>query len=181
MPVTISNCSNNYGPFQFPEKLIPLVILNARDGKPLPVYGDGRNVRDWLYVRDHCTAVWAIMTRGARGSTYNVGGRNEMRNLDVVHAICDIVDEMAGPLGNGRPRRDLVAFVKDRPGHDRRYAIDCGKLERELGWTPDESFETGIRKTVRWYLDHSEWVDGVRSGDYQRWIEQHYGAGGGAR
>jgi dTDP-glucose 4,6-dehydratase len=173
LPVTISNCSNNYGPYQFPEKLIPLMILNALEGKPLPVYGDGRNVRDWLYVRDHAVAIWLIMQKGRRGETYNVGGRNEMQNLDVVNAICDLVDEMAGQ--RGAPRRELIAFVKDRPGHDRRYAIDCGKMEKELGWTPDESFATGIRKTIRWYLDNKAWVDRVRSGAYQEWIKQHYG------
>ena len=175
LPVTVSNCSNNYGPFQFPEKLIPLMILNAREGKPLPVYGDGMNVRDWLYVRDHAVAIWRIMTRGKRGDTYNVGGRNEMKNLDVVHHICDLVDEMAGRLPGRASRRELITFVKDRPGHDRRYAIDCSKIERELGWTPAESFETGIRKTIQWYLDNPDWIAHVRSGEYQKWIQQHYG------
>ena len=175
LPVTISNCSNNYGPYQFPEKLISLMILNARDGKPLPVYGDGKNVRDWLYVRDHCTAIWQIMKNGKRGETYNVGGRNEMFNIDVVHVICDLLDGMVGPL-NGQPRRKLITYVKDRPGHDRRYAIDCSKMERELGWKPEESFETGIRKTIRWYLDHGDWVQHVRSGEYQNWIKEHYGS-----
>ncbi|MBU1693207.1 MAG: dTDP-glucose 4,6-dehydratase [Verrucomicrobia bacterium] len=175
LPVTISNCSNNYGPYQFPEKLISLMILNALEGKLLPVYGDGKNVRDWLYVRDHCTAVWRVMTRGAAGRTYNVGGRNEMPNLDVVHLVCDLVDELAGPRPGGAPRRELITFVKDRPGHDRRYAIDCSRIERELGWRPEESFETGLRKTVRWYLEHGAWVDQVRTGEYQRWIKAHYG------
>ncbi len=175
LPVTISNCSNNYGPFQFPEKLIPLMILNALEGRPLPVYGDGTNVRDWLFVRDHNTAVWDIMTRGRRGQTYNIGGRNEMKNLDVVRLICDLVEELAPPLPGGGKRRDLIAFVKDRPGHDRRYAIDCTRLEQDLGWKPRESFDTGLRKTIRWYLDHPDWVGRVRSGDYLRWIESHYG------
>ena len=176
LPVTISNCSNNYGPYQFPEKLIPLMVLNALEGKPLPVYGDGRNVRDWLYVRDHCTAVWTIMQRGAPGRTYNVGGRNEMENIAVVHLICDLLDEMAGPLAGRGNRRALITFVKDRPGHDQRYAIDCSRIERELGWRPAESFATGLRQTIRWYLDHMEWSRQVRSGEYQRWITAHYGA-----
>ena len=175
LPVTMSNCSNNYGPFHFPEKLIPLVILNALDGKPLPVYGDGLNVRDWLYVRDHAVAIWTVMNRGIPGQTYNVGGRNEMQNIAVVNVICDLLDEMVGKLPGKASRRELITYVKDRPGHDRRYAIDCSKMERELGWKPAESFETGIRKTVRWYLDHMEWVNRVRSGDYQKWIAQHYG------
>jgi dTDP-glucose 4,6-dehydratase len=175
LPVTMSNCSNNYGPFHFPEKLIPLMILNALEGKALPVYGDGKNVRDWLYVRDHAVAIWRIMQKGVTGQTYNVGGRNEMQNITVVHAVCDLLDEMVGPLGGRAARRELITYVKDRPGHDRRYAIDCTKIERELGWTPEESFETGIRKTIRWYLDHQEWVHHVRSGDYQKWIQQHYG------
>jgi dTDP-glucose 4,6-dehydratase len=175
LPVTLSNCSNNYGPYQFPEKLIPLMILNARDGKALPVYGDGRHVRDWLYVRDHCVAVWTVMNRGAKGQTYNVGGRNEMQNLEVVRTICDLVDAMAPPLADGRSRRDLINFVQDRPGHDRRYAIDCRKLEEQLGWVPEESFETGIRKTIEWYLSHDEWTGSVRSGEYKQWIKDHYG------
>ncbi len=177
LPVTISNCSNNYGPFQFPEKLIPLIILNARDGRPLPVYGDGLQIRDWLHVRDHAAAIWAILQRGRPGETYNIGGRNELANLDVVEQICDLMDELAGPLNGGRnPRRSLIQFVKDRPGHDRRYAIDDSKIARELGWAPEESFATGLRKTVRWYLDHPGWVDQVRSGAYREWIRQHYGA-----
>jgi dTDP-glucose 4,6-dehydratase len=176
LPVTISNCSNNYGPYQFPEKLIPLMILNGLEGEPLPVYGDGRNVRDWLYVRDHCVAVWAIMRRGRRGQTYNVGGRNEMENIGVVERFCDLLDELAPPLAGGKRRRELITFVKDRPGHDRRYAIDCAKIERELGWTPAESFDTGLRKTVRWYLENRAWTDSVRTGEYQAWIKAHYGA-----
>ncbi len=175
LPVTISNCSNNYGPYQFPEKLIPLMIMNAREGKPLPVYGDGKNVRDWLYVRDHCTAIWRVMTRGDRGRTYNIGGRNEMENIRVVEVICDLVDELAGPLEDGRSRRELITYVKDRPGHDRRYAIDCTRMEKEQDWLPEESFETGIRKTIQWYLDNQAWVDDVRSGEYQDWIQAHYG------
>ncbi len=175
VPVTMSNCSNNYGPYHFPEKLIPLMILNALEGKPLPVYGDGKHVRDWLYVRDHAVAIWLIMNKGVRGETYNVGGRNEMQNIAVVHLICDLLDEMVGPLPGRASRRELITYVKDRPGHDRRYAIDCSKMERTLGWKPAESFETGIRKTVRWYLDHQDWVSHVRSGDYQKWIQQHYG------
>lgn len=175
LPVTMSNCSNNYGPYQFPEKLISLMILNARDGKALPVYGDGLNVRDWLYVRDHCVAIWEIMQRGRHGQTYNVGGRNEMKNIDVVHTICDLLDEVAPKLATGAPRRSLITYVKDRPGHDRRYAIDCTKIERELGWMPQESFASGIRKTIQWYLANGTWVDRVRSGEYQTWIAQHYG------
>jgi dTDP-glucose 4,6-dehydratase len=172
LPVLTTNCSNNYGRFQFPEKLIPLMILNARDGKRLPVYGDGQNVRDWLYVEDHCEAIAAVLSRGRVGQTYNIGGWNEKRNIDVVQTICDIVDEMAGP--RGAPRSALITFVKDRPGHDRRYAMDASKIERELGWRPRETFESGIRKTVRWYLEHEEWVRDVTSGSYRQWIETHY-------
>ena len=176
LPVTISNCSNNYGPYQFPEKLIPLMILNAVEQKQLPVYGDGGNVRDWLYVTDHCRAVWKIMKSGRRGETYNIGGRCEMANLDVVKAVCDIVDEIC-PTGAGGHRRELITFVKDRPGHDQRYAIDCSKLENELGWAPKESFDTGIRRTVQWYLDNRQWVARIKSGEYHDWIKQHYGSG----
>lgn len=171
LPVTISNCSNNYGPYQFPEKLIPLVILNALDGKPLPVYGKGENVRDWLYVKDHCIAIWTIMQNGIRGETYNVGGRCEKKNIEVVETICDILDELVPAQAS---RRGLITFVKDRPGHDLRYAIDCSKLETELGWKPQESFETGIRKTILWYLKNSEWVERIRSGEYQSWILRQY-------
>jgi dTDP-glucose 4,6-dehydratase len=172
LPVLTTNCSNNYGRFQFPEKLIPLVILNARDGKPLPVYGDGQNVRDWLYVEDHCEAIAQVLARGRVGQTYNVGGWNEKRNIEIVETICNIVDEMAG--SRGTPRRGLITFVKDRPGHDRRYAMDAIKIERELGWHPLETFESGIRKTVRWYLENEEWVRDVTSGGYRKWIETHY-------
>jgi dTDP-glucose 4,6-dehydratase len=174
LPMTLSNCSNNYGPYQFPEKLIPLIILNALEGRSLPVYGDGRNVRDWLYVRDHCTAIWKIMEQGRRGETYNIGGGNEMENIRVVEMVCDILDEIEGTAGN-QPRRRLITFVKDRPGHDRRYAIDFSKLKRDLSWMPEESFETGIRKTIQWYLDNQNWVNRVKSGEYQNWIKEHYG------
>jgi dTDP-glucose 4,6-dehydratase len=172
LPTLTTNCSNNYGRFQFPEKLIPLVILNARDGKPLPVYGDGKNVRDWLYVEDHCEAIATVLARGEVGRTYNIGGWNEKQNIDIVGTICDIVDEMAGSCGE--PRRSLITFVKDRPGHDRRYAMDATRIERELGWRPAETFESGIRKTVKWYLDHEQWVRDVTSGGYRQWIETHY-------
>jgi dTDP-glucose 4,6-dehydratase len=173
LPVTLSNCSNNYGPYQFPEKLIPLMILNALEGKPLPVYGDGRNIRDWLYVKDHCRAIWTIMQQGTRGETYNIGGRSEMRNVDLVGLICDILDEMAPNPDHGS-RRHLIRFVKDRPGHDLRYAIDFSKLQRELDWGPVESLETGLRKTIQWYLDNPRWVARVKSGEYRSWIEQQY-------
>jgi len=173
IPVTISNCSNNYGPYQFPEKLIPLMILNALEGKPLPVYGDGQNVRDWLYVTDHCRAIWTIMQKGHRGQTYNVGGRCEMRNIDLVEMVCDLLDEIA-PGQTHQPHRDLITFVKDRPGHDQRYAIDFGKLERDLGWSPRESFETGIQKTIRWYMENTTWINRIKSGAYRSWIETHY-------
>jgi dTDP-glucose 4,6-dehydratase len=172
LPTLTTNCSNNYGRFQFPEKLIPLMILNARDGKPLPVYGDGQNVRDWIYVADHCAAVAQVLARGVPGETYNIGGWNEKPNLEIVHAVCDIVDEMAPRAGGSR--RELITFVKDRPGHDRRYAMDARKIERELGWRPKETFETGIRKTVRWYLENKEWVKDVTSGSYRQWISTHY-------
>jgi len=172
LPVLTTNCSNNYGRFQFPEKLIPLIILNARDGKPLPVYGDGQNVRDWLYVEDHCEAIATVLARGRVGQTYNIGGWNEKRNIDIVETVCDLVDEMATPCG--APRRSLITFVKDRPGHDRRYAMDATKIERELGWRPRETFESRIRKTVRWYLENEEWIRDVTSGSYRQWIETHY-------
>ncbi|MGF1469594.1 MAG: dTDP-glucose 4,6-dehydratase [Sandaracinaceae bacterium] len=173
LPFTLTNCSNNYGPYQFPEKLIPLMILNAVERKRLPIYGTGENVRDWLYVTDHAEAVWAVIERGTLGETYNIGGHNEMKNLDVVDRICHLVAEETGAdvgeiLG-------LKEFVKDRPGHDLRYAIDATKIERELGWSPRETFDTGLRKTVRWYLDHDAWVEGVRTGAYRDWIEQNYG------
>ena len=174
LPTTLSNCSNNYGPFQFPEKLVPLMILNALEGKPLPVYGDGLHVRDWLFVADHCAAIWRVMRQAALGSTYNVGGRNELPNLRVVEKICDLVDAKAPPLPNGKPRRSLIRFVKDRPGHDRRYAIDCSKIERDLGWKPAETWETGFERTVSWYLTHFQWCAQVRSGEYQKWMAAHY-------
>lgn len=173
LPVTISNCSNNYGPYQFPEKLIPLMILNALEGKDLPVYGDGRNVRDWLYVKDHCRAVWQIMKKGTRGKTYNIGGQGEMRNIDVVNTICDQLDATA-PLPGGRSRRGLIRFVKDRPGHDLRYAMDFSKLRQELGWEPDESFASGILKTVAWYVANPAWVQSVKSGEYRKWMQDQY-------
>ena len=173
LPMTISNCSNNYGPYQFPEKLIPLIILNALEGKSLPVYGDGGNVRDWLYVRDHCTAIWKIMKQGKNGDTYNVGGNSEMENIKLVEMICDVLDEM-DRFPDKRSRRDLITFVKDRPGHDRRYAIDFGKLSRELNWSPEASLETGIRDTIKWYMENQKWVERVKSGEYQTWIKTHY-------
>ncbi|WP_265919419.1 dTDP-glucose 4,6-dehydratase [Cupriavidus nantongensis] len=174
LPVLTTNCSNNYGPYHFPEKLIPLVIANALAGKPLPIYGDGKNVRDWLYVRDHCSAIREVLARGRLGETYNVGGWNEKTNLDVVHTLCDLLDELS-PKATGS-YRDQITFVKDRPGHDRRYAIDARKLERELGWRPAETFESGLRKTVRWYLDNQEWVQDVMSGEYRNWVERQYAA-----
>lgn len=172
LPTLTTNCSNNYGPLQFPEKLIPLMILNARDGKPLPVYGDGMNVRDWLYVEDHCQAITTVLGRGRPGETYNIGGWNEKPNLEIVRTICDLVDEMSPRSGSAR--RELITFVKDRPGHDRRYAMDARKIERELGWKPKETFESGIRKTVRWYLENDAWVRDVTSGSYRQWIATHY-------
>jgi dTDP-glucose 4,6-dehydratase len=175
LPVTISNCSNNYGPFQFPEKLIPLMILNALEQKPLPVYGDGGNVRDWLYVEDHCRAVWEIMKHGKPGDTYNIGGRCEMANIETVRKICTVLDELM-PRQTATPRSELITLVDDRPGHDLRYAIDCSKLEHELGWRPQESFETGLRKTIGWYLENQRWVERVRTGEYLSWIARHYGA-----
>jgi dTDP-glucose 4,6-dehydratase len=173
LPVLTTNCSNNYGPFQFPEKLIPLVLLNALEGKPLPVYGDGSNVRDWLFVEDHCSAIRAVLERGRIGETYNIGGNSEKTNLDVVGAICDILDELR-PDANIGPRRKLITFVSDRPGHDRRYAINASKISHELGWKPSLAFEAGLRKTVAWYLDHVAWVENVRSGAYLDWIRQNY-------
>jgi dTDP-glucose 4,6-dehydratase len=179
LPVTITNCSNNYGPYQFPEKLIPLMILNALEGSPLPVYGRGANVRDWLFVEDHCRALWEVLTRGRVGETYNIGGDCERRNLEVVERICGLLDEMAPEARIGE-RRQLITFVADRPGHDYRYAIDSTKLQRELGWRPVESFDSGLRRTVRWYLEHPEWVARVRSGAYREWVARQYGAGGAA-
>ena len=173
LPTLTTNCSNNYGPYQFPEKLIPLVILNATTAKPIPVYGDGQNVRDWLFVADHCDAVRAVLAGGAPGETYNIGGRNEKRNLDLVHTICGILDELR-PGDPVVPHRDLISFVQDRPGHDRRYAIDARKIERELGWSPGETFETGMRKTIEWYLAHQKWVSEVTSGSYRQWMAAQY-------
>jgi len=176
LPVLTTNCSNNYGPFHFPEKLIPLMIVNALAGKPLPVYGDGRQVRDWLYVKDHCSAIREVLARGRVGETYNVGGWNEKPNLEIVHAVCALLDELP-PHRDGTYGR-LVTHVTDRPGHDRRYAIDAGKIERELGWRPAETFETGLRKTVRWYLDNAEWVERVQTGAYREWLTANYGQRG---
>ncbi len=171
LPTLTTNCSNNYGPFQFPEKLIPLMVLNALEAKPLPVYGDGQNVRDWLFVGDHCRAIRAVLERGRPGEVYNIGGASERTNMQVVHAICDTLDELApGPA----PRRDLIRFVTDRPGHDRRYAIDARKIERELGWTPSVPFEQGIRATVEWYLANLAWVEDVRTGAYLDWLKINY-------
>jgi dTDP-glucose 4,6-dehydratase len=171
LPTLTTNCSNNYGPYQFPEKLIPLMILNAVKGRPLPVYGDGMNVRDWLYVGDHCSAIRIVLNRGTVGETYNVGGWNEKPNLDIVRTVCTLLDEFRP---EGAAHAGLITFVKDRPGHDRRYAIDARKIERELGWLPAETFETGIRKTVRWYLDNMGWVERVASGEYRNWLEKNY-------
>lgn len=179
LPTLTSNCSNNYGPYQFPEKLIPLVILNALNRKPLPVYGDGLNVRDWLYVGDHCEALRAVLARGRPGEVYNIGGRNERRNIDVVRAVCGLLDELR-PLSSTETHASLITFIKDRPGHDRRYAIDARKIARELGWEPAESFETGIRKTVQWYLANLDWVQGITSGEYQKWLDINYGNRGTA-
>jgi dTDP-glucose 4,6-dehydratase len=172
LPVLTTNCSNNYGPFQFPEKLIPLIILNAIQGKPLPVYGDGQNVRDWLYVGDHCTAIRLVLERGRLGETYNVGGNTERTNLEVVRTICAVLDEIRP---DRTPHASLLTFVQDRPGHDRRYAIDTSKLKRELGWQPAVTFEEGMRQTIRWYLDHEDWVRNVQSGDYRNWLAVNYG------
>lgn len=174
LPVLTTNCSNNYGPYQFPEKLIPLVIHKALQGEPLPVYGDGRQVRDWLFVGDHCTALRRVLEAGAPGETYNVGGNQEMANIDVVRLLCSILDELR-PRADGVSYATQIAFVADRPGHDRRYAIDATRLERELGWRPQETFATGIRQTVAWYLDHGDWVDRVTSGAYRDWIARQYG------
>ena len=179
MAVLTSNCSNNYGPLQFPEKLVPLIIANALAGKPLPIYGDGQQVRDWLYVGDHCSAIRRILTDGQPGETYNIGGWNEKANIDVVHTLCDLIDELSPAK---QSYREQITYVKDRPGHDRRYAIDARKTERELGWRPTETFETGMRKTVQWYLANQEWVRKVQSGDYLKWIDRNYSqrAGGTA-
>lgn len=174
LPVLVTNCSNNYGPYHFPEKLIPLVIHNAIAGKPLPVYGDGQQVRDWLYVEDHCRAIMRVLEAGRVGEVYNIGGWNEQANIDVVRMICAILDELR-PRADGLSYGEQITFVKDRPGHDRRYAVNAEKAERELGWKPRETFETGLRKTIQWYLDNQEWVEGVTSGAYRAWVDQHYG------
>ena len=173
MPVITTNCSNNYGPYQFPEKLIPLMILNALEGKPLPVYGDGQNVRDWLFVEDHCAAIRCVLDKGRLGETYNIGGNSERRNIEVVTAICDILDELRPDASIGT-RRKLITYVKDRPGHDRRYAIDASKISHDLNWHPTRKFESGIRRTVEWFLDHLDWVNEIRSGAYQQWIDLNY-------
>jgi dTDP-glucose 4,6-dehydratase len=173
LPVLTTNCSNNYGPFHFPEKLIPLMIVNAQAGKPLPVYGDGQQIRDWLYVKDHCSAIRRVLDAGTVGEVYNVGGWNEKPNLDIVHTVCALLDELT-PRTDGKPYKDQITYVTDRPGHDRRYAIDARKIESQLGWKPSETFETGIRKTVEWYLANPEWVTNVQSGSYKDWINQQY-------
>jgi dTDP-glucose 4,6-dehydratase len=175
LPVLTTNCSNNYGPYHFPEKLIPLMIVNALAGKPLPVYGDGMQVRDWLYVKDHCSAIRRVLEVGRLGETYNVGGWNEKPNLEIVHTVCTLLDQLR-PKADGSSYKTQITHVQDRPGHDRRYAIDARKIERELGWKPAETFETGIRKTVQWYLDHPEWVQHVQSGSYRDWVHRQYGA-----
>ncbi|MDY0926062.1 dTDP-glucose 4,6-dehydratase [Enterobacter ludwigii] len=171
LPIVVTNCSNNYGPYHFPEKLIPLIISNALEGKPLPIYGKGDQIRDWLYVEDHARALYTVVTQAKTGTTYNIGGHNEKQNLEVVHKVCELLDEL-------RPKEtsyaQQITYVADRPGHDRRYAIDASKIERDLGWKPQESFETGLRKTVQWYLDNQQWVEHVKSGAYQNWIEQNY-------
>jgi len=173
LPVLTTNCSNNYGPYHFPEKLIPLMVVNALAGKPLPVYGDGQQIRDWLYVKDHCSAIRRVLEAGCLGETYNVGGWNEKPNLEIVHTVCALLDELR-PKADGSSYTAQITFVQDRPGHDRRYAIDARKIERELGWKPAETFETGIRKTVQWYLDHPEWVQHVQSGSYREWVAKQY-------
>ena len=176
LPVVTTNCSNNYGPLHFPEKLIPLMIVNAQAGKPLPVYGDGQQIRDWLYVKDHCAAIRCVLAQGRLGETYNVGGWNEMPNLNIVHTVCDLLDELK-PRADGVSYRTQIAFVTDRPGHDRRYAIDANKIHRELGWRPAETFASGIGKTVQWYLDNPQWVAQVQSGAYRDWVAKQYAAG----
>lgn len=183
LPVTMSNCSNNYGPYQFPEKLIPLMILNTMEGKKLPVYGDGMNVRDWLYVTDHCSAIYAILKEGKNAETYNIGGENEKPNIDIVHKICEAMEALYPLKKNAaiaqsesglKGYKDLITYVKDRPGHDRRYAINCDKVKNELGWTQSVTFDIGLEKTVRWYLDNKQWVANVRSGEYKKWIDKNY-------
>ena len=173
LPVLTTNCSNNYGPYHFPEKLIPLMIVNALAGKPLPVYGDGQQIRDWLYVKDHCSAIRRVLEAGRVGEVYNIGGCNEKPNIEIVHTVCAVLDELR-PRTDGRSYHEQIAYVADRPGHDRRYAIDASKIEHELGWKPAETFETGIRKTVQWYLDNQSWVSNVQSGAYRAWVEKNY-------
>ncbi len=173
LPVTLSNCSNNYGPYQFPEKLIPLMILNAIDGKQLPIYGDGKNVRDWLYVKDHCSAIWSIINNGKTGETYNIGGNSEETNINIVKEICNVLENICP--NEGKKYLDQIIYVKDRPGHDRRYAINFDKINRELGWSPSKNFEKGLKKTIQWYLDNMEWVNNIKSGEYQNWINKNYG------
>ncbi|MCK4838371.1 MAG: dTDP-glucose 4,6-dehydratase [Desulfobulbaceae bacterium] len=173
IPVLTTNCSNNYGPFQFPEKLIPLIVMNALKGQSLPIYGDGKNIRDWLYVGDHCTAIRAVLAKGSVGEVYNIGGNHEKTNLEIVHTVCDILDELA-PDSSGAPYRRLITFVKDRPGHDHRYAIDATKIAGEIGWTPAETFESGIIKTVTWYLENLTWAENIANGSYQNWIAENY-------
>ncbi len=172
MPVTISNCSNNYGPYQFPEKLIPLMINNMIEEKNLPVYGDGKNIRDWLYVQDHCSAIWEIINNGSRGETYNIGGENEWTNIELLYALCEIVAEETGK--DKDYFKKLITYVKDRAGHDRRYAINCDKIKRELGWKQSVTFDEGLRETVRWYLDNNDWMENIKSGEYRKWIERNY-------
>lgn len=174
LPVVTTNCSNNYGPYHFPEKLIPLMIINALAGKPLPIYGDGQQVRDWLYVKDHCSAIRRVLEAGQAGQTYNIGGWNEKPNLEIVHTICTLLDELR-PKADGTSYKTQITHVTDRPGHDRRYAIDARKIERELGWKPAETFETGIRKTIEWYLENSDWIERVQNGSYRDWVTKHYG------
>ncbi|MEK6725508.1 MAG: dTDP-glucose 4,6-dehydratase [Deltaproteobacteria bacterium] len=175
LPTLITNCSNNYGPYQFPEKLIPLIINNARNGMELPVYGDGKNIRDWLYVVDHCEAILSVLSSGKAGETYNIGGNSEKQNIEVVQTICDILDEQTGCLPDGQPRRTLIRFVKDRPGHDRRYAIDASKISGELGWQPSVRFEEGIRRTIKWYLENPAWISSLIDGSYREYYEKMYG------
>ncbi len=175
LPVLTINCSNNYGPYQFPEKLIPLIVVNALGNKPLPLYGDGRQIRDWLYVKDHCHAIIRVLQAGRVGETYNVGGRSEKTNIEVATSVCAVLDELQ-PRSDGKSYANQICFVKDRPGHDRRYAIDTRKIEQELGWKPNETFNTGIRKTVKWYLDNQAWTDGVTTGAYREWVDKHYGS-----
>lgn len=175
LPTLTSNCSNNYGPYQFPEKLIPLIIINALKGKDLPIYGDGKNIRDWLYVGDHCSAIRTVLEQGKVGEVYNIGGNNEKTNLEIVQSICAILNEWL-PTSSAHPHEQLITYVPDRPGHDRRYAIDAKKIKNELGWTPSETFESGIQHTVRWYLENTNWVEHVTTGSYQNWIDENYGA-----